>query len=352
MPIKIIRESLAGRRILLVSDIHGNFPLFRELLEKMEYQAGQDALVILGDLIEKGRENLKTLRFVMELQKKPFVYVLRGNCDQPGEDEDRLLQYLTWFKERTLFGEMAKELGVSLPQKKEELAAFQARLRDAFPKELSFLQALPHILETPDYLFAHAGLSGEALSEESPDFVLSTPLFGKLPGKAFPKLLVVGHYPTANYRENCLDNSPYYNEQRNVLSIDGGNVVKTAGELNGVILENSREGFSWTYTDSYQKIAAPCAGEAAPGIAVMWPNHQVEPISRGEEFSQCRVKASGTLVEIPNDLLFQREGNWFCLDMTNCCLAVKKGETVSLIKEYSDRLMILKDGKVGFLFKA
>ena len=55
-----------GRRILAVSDIHGNLPYLKGLLEKASFSEN-DVLVIVGDLLEKGPYSLDTLRFVMEL---------------------------------------------------------------------------------------------------------------------------------------------------------------------------------------------------------------------------------------------------------------------------------------------
>lgn len=42
-----------GQRLLVVSDIHGQRDWLERLLDKMEY-GGDDILVIIGDLVEKG----------------------------------------------------------------------------------------------------------------------------------------------------------------------------------------------------------------------------------------------------------------------------------------------------------
>ena len=54
----------AGRRIIAVSDIHGNLPFFRALMDKIALTP-EDILVLVGDILEKGQESLALLRHVM-----------------------------------------------------------------------------------------------------------------------------------------------------------------------------------------------------------------------------------------------------------------------------------------------
>ena len=70
----------SGRRIIAVSDIHGNLPFFQSLMEQIRLTP-QDILVLVGDVLEKGRESLALLRHVMELSRTYTVYYICGNCD-------------------------------------------------------------------------------------------------------------------------------------------------------------------------------------------------------------------------------------------------------------------------------
>ena len=65
----------SGRRIIAVSDIHGNLPFFRSLMEQIRLTP-QDILVLVGDVLEKGRESLALLRHVMELSQTYTVYYI------------------------------------------------------------------------------------------------------------------------------------------------------------------------------------------------------------------------------------------------------------------------------------
>lgn len=69
-----------GRRIIAVSDIHGNLPFFRALMDKIGLTP-DDSLVLLGDMLEKGRDSLALLRYLMELSKTHTLYPVCGNCD-------------------------------------------------------------------------------------------------------------------------------------------------------------------------------------------------------------------------------------------------------------------------------
>ena len=55
-----------GHRIIAVSDIHGNLPFFRALMEQIRLTP-DDILVLVGDMLEKGRYSLALLRHLMEL---------------------------------------------------------------------------------------------------------------------------------------------------------------------------------------------------------------------------------------------------------------------------------------------
>ena len=69
--------------LYLMSDVHGYFIPFLQILEKIRFEDA-DRMVILGDLVAKGPDSLGLLRFVMEHKN---ILALRGNHEQ------RLLQY-------------------------------------------------------------------------------------------------------------------------------------------------------------------------------------------------------------------------------------------------------------------
>ena len=65
-------------KTVVVGDVQGCYDEFRELLAVMEYEEGVDRLWLVGDLINRGPDNVATMDFVMSL---PDVIVVLGNHD-------------------------------------------------------------------------------------------------------------------------------------------------------------------------------------------------------------------------------------------------------------------------------
>ncbi len=111
-----------------MSDIHGNDDYLRGVLKKAGYTK-QDILVIVGDMIEKGEESLRTVRTILELQKEnPNVYAVMGNVEHfqlqmfyaEGLDACReFIGALRWRQEvwgRSFFMDILEELGLCLAE--------------------------------------------------------------------------------------------------------------------------------------------------------------------------------------------------------------------------------------------
>ena len=81
---KIIDLSLPEKcRILAVSDIHTHWQLFDRLPRKRQNMTRKiDYLVIVGDILEHGSDNIKTLEYVKALcDKSDKAILLMGNND-------------------------------------------------------------------------------------------------------------------------------------------------------------------------------------------------------------------------------------------------------------------------------
>ena len=71
-------KAAPGQRIIAVSDVHGHLNHLIQLLKKINY-SGDDILVIVGDIVDKGPDSLRTLQYVMELAKRESV-TYRGDA--------------------------------------------------------------------------------------------------------------------------------------------------------------------------------------------------------------------------------------------------------------------------------
>ena len=191
-----------GRRIIAVSDIHGNLPFFQALMGQVGLTP-DDILVLVGDMLEKGRDSLPLLRHLMELSRTHTLCPVCGNCDElvlNFFETDRMDQrffssYLPRHPESAI-RQMAREGGF---EQLEDLPRLRAGLRAAFPEEWAWLKALPTVLETEHLVFVHGGVpSLEGMEElERWRCMKNDDFLGQ--GHAFDKWVIVGHWPVTLY---------------------------------------------------------------------------------------------------------------------------------------------------------
>ena len=126
----------AGKRMLVISDIHGNLPYFEGILGKVGYCC-DDILIIDGDFLEKGLNSLGTLRRVMELTASGNTHVICGNCDgwhavfdMTPEEDDRVLEYIN-YRGKGLLWDMFLENGID-PLRLEHYTCLKELLKDRY----------------------------------------------------------------------------------------------------------------------------------------------------------------------------------------------------------------------------
>lgn len=348
-----------GRRVLAISDIHGNLPFLKGLLETAGYTP-DDILVLVGDLVEKGPDSLAVLRYVMELARRNTVYALRGNCDNLVEEFVRAdagmgaefyRHYLNVWRERCLLLQMGREAGFQA-RGPEDLPALREVVVRKFAPELAFLSAMPVILETPDYLFVHGGVPGEEGLEDldawgcmkNDDFLSQ--------GHSFRRWCVVGHWPVTLYHEKTPCSRPLLERERRIVSIDGGCVINADGQLNALVLPETPGGaFTWYGYDGLPQAEALDGQEAAADpVNIRWGRNRVEVLERGPELSRCRHLESGRVLDVLTDYLYMDRGVERCENSTDYRLPVAPGETLSVVRRVSDRALVKKDGVTGWYF--
>lgn len=65
-------------RFFLVSDIHGQYKAFDELLKQINYNSKKDRMIILGDLIDRGPDSASVVERVIEEK----ILAIRGNHEE------------------------------------------------------------------------------------------------------------------------------------------------------------------------------------------------------------------------------------------------------------------------------
>ncbi len=347
-----------GRRILVISDIHGNLPYLRGLLEKLRF-CSADQLIVNGDFLEKGAHSLETLQYIMSLVEKGNTHVICGNCDDWhlifSEDwsyraEEATMRYLVQ-KKCGLLWDMCNACKLD-PFDLESFGVAKEVLKDRFQKEFAFLEALPYAIETEHYIFTHAGmLPDKPLSQHTRKELNRCDALMKK-GWAFDKWLIVGHYPVVLYGEDRVCANPIVSREQKIISIDGGCVLKDDGQLNALIIpHNGSEDFAFEAYDPFpQRRVCRAQAEGDRSYYIRWGDSQVQVLMRGEEFSHCRHVRTGYEMDILSKYLFSDSELTDCNDCTDYILPLQPGDMVSIIEETSRGYFVKHKGTSGWYY--
>ena len=344
-----------GRRIIAVSDIHGNRPFFHALMDKIRLTP-RDILILLGDILEKGEESLALLRDLMPLSQTHTVYPICGNCDglvlrffeTDALDRRFFSSYLPRHPESTL-RQLAREGGF---EQLDDLPKLRRDLRAAFPEEWAWLRAMPTILETEHLVFVHGGVpSLEGLDGLDRWKCMKNDNFmGQ--GRSFSKWVIVGHWPVTLYNPQIPSSAPLFDWDRRIISIDGACVLKVDGQLNALMLPSEEsESFTWTAWDGLPTARALDAQQAnADSLNIRWGRSALELLEEGEELSLCRHLETGREIYILNDYLRQGPQGLWCEDSTDYCLPVSPGELLTVVRKTKRGFLCKKEGVTGWYY--
>ena len=357
---RVIRPHIQpGRRVLALSDIHGNLPFFEGVLNKAKFTP-QDVLILVGDLFEKGEDSLKLLRRIMALGDTYTVYPLCGNCDwldvvflegRPGSDEGLGQVFQTWHH-RSLILQMGEELGIR-PQGPEELPALRQAILEKLPREAEFLLTLPHILQAGRYIFVHGGVPREEDLDSLPAYgcLKNDNFMGQ--GLSFHSWVVVGHWPVTLYRTDIAVARPWIDQNRHIVSIDGGCVLKVDGQLNALVIPDiTRDEMDYVAYDGLPVVVAQDhqAPSDTPPLNIRWSDSVIEVLREEEDCCLCRHVSTGRELWILKDYIYRRrsDGLLHCEDSTDYFLPVEPGDRLALVHQSSLGNLVKKDGVTGW----
>lgn len=350
----------AERRILVISDIHGNLPYLKGLLEKAGFSE-EDVLIILGDMVEKGPQSLATLRYIMELRRRFTVYAVCGNCDDwhpvidaPASHLDEgLRDYLLgrsggWGE--GLVAQMCREAGEPLTED-TDMARLRSMLRERFKPELDFLRELPTIIDTPSYTFVHGGLPPGPMEEQEAWSCMKNDNFMNQ-GLSFDKWVIVGHWPVVLYHRDRPCANPIIDKDSRIISIDGGCVLKDDGQLNALVIpRDGSEDFGLVAYDPFPVRRVKSAQkESAKSAYIRWGDNRVRVLERGPEFSRCRHIRTGYEMDILTKYLYGQGRECDCNDSTDYVPHLSPGDEVSVVEETSRGWLVKHKGVSGWYF--
>lgn len=123
-----------------ISDIHGEYELFMRLLDKIKFSFS-DTLFVLGDMIDKGSDSVRVLKYVYN---KPNVFCVLGN------HEYDFLKYYRALMEKTRndFDKVLEKFQAYFPYDDSSLTW----------EILDWLDSLPHYVQAKEYIGVHAGV--------------------------------------------------------------------------------------------------------------------------------------------------------------------------------------------------
>ncbi|MBN2444084.1 MAG: serine/threonine protein phosphatase [Spirochaetales bacterium] len=169
----------------IIGDIHGCLGMLRRLIKKIDWQQDCDALIFLGDYIDRGEDSKGVIDFLIELSRKSdHVRFLMGN------HEGLFLDYLeNGETEAFLFNG-----GLST------LNSYRHLHKTGIPSDhISFLKSLEIMVELDDYYIVHAGLRpGVGMGEQSLDDILWIRDKFIFSEHCFGKKVIFGHTPFKN----------------------------------------------------------------------------------------------------------------------------------------------------------
>lgn len=86
-------------RTILVGDIHGCYDAFEQLLQKVCFDESKDCLILLGDLMDRGKDSCKVYHRAVALQKgmgSRFVLIRGSHEKMLLDNSSRLRDRLLW----------------------------------------------------------------------------------------------------------------------------------------------------------------------------------------------------------------------------------------------------------------
>ena len=195
----------------MTSDLHGDLKHFLKLLNLIKFDTNKDFMYVLGDVLDRGNENLKLLNHVRKYIDAGNMLLLKGNHELfaqmylQGELDAR--QWVLWGGRQTL-----TEINQLSSVQREELE--------------TFICGLPfyHIISTTDkpLLLTHSGLHADhivesdsrldveesiktAVAEDEFNFLISNDIhympWGQI--KKMDYYVVVGHVPAIRLNEDA-----------------------------------------------------------------------------------------------------------------------------------------------------
>ena len=238
----------------VMTDIHGDYQRFIEMLDEVQFSE-DDRLYLIGDVIDRGTENLEMLDFCMRYTN---VFLIKGNheyfMELTGRHPDfamdwrrfggrNTLRQLDWIseEERAMFFEYVENLPwymVLTPEEVPELERPYLLTHTGFlmPDDSMRGENVPAFC-IPDFTGKTAFDVERAVDWMSRhytwEYSISSDLYDLPETVRFDKRLLVGHIPVNS--GHAFPPIPYMLERREYMDLDCGAAYRSAGGRMGCL---------------------------------------------------------------------------------------------------------------------
>lgn len=229
-----------------MADPHGHPWPAQLLLDNAGYNPGDDQLVILGDLVDRGPDSAGMVSLARELEKKG-AKILMGN------HEALLISYLA--------GKITEEEYFQVGGDKtlhSYVTRYEDNLDECMASDIEWLSSLSFIWELKNYIFVHAGYDPSYLPGSQPtaeNYLWGAKNFLTL-DVALPKLTVFGHYQCKRLRpdrkqrvwfENnrmCISTGADHGDYLSLVELPSGIVYATSTVKGGLPMPHPEKIYS------------------------------------------------------------------------------------------------------------
>ena len=144
-------------RVIVLGDVHGCLSELQKLVCETNYKAGEDRIIVAGDLVDRGPASPEVIRYLMDIDANAVI----GNHDH------KLLRRWKHMDKMTLDSSYKNPMRPSLDQ--------EHTIGQLGAKERDWLNGLPYSIQLEEYntVIAHAGLvPGIALERQKPEAMM------------------------------------------------------------------------------------------------------------------------------------------------------------------------------------
>lgn len=235
----------------VISDIHGEYTKFRELLDMIHFSE-DDVLYVLGDVVDRGKNPIKTLLWMME---QPNVIPIAGNHEQmmmecmpllirEVKDEASIQAFINDY-DSDMFQKLyawQRNGGIATT---DELCKYDNETRKKILEYVEDFSCYEKVrVNGQKYLLIHGGLGNYDKNKDIDDYSLDELVWSRADYDTTyydDVITVSGHTPTQYIEDN--ERPGYVYRKNNHMAIDCG-AYRPDGRLAVVCLDTGEEFYS------------------------------------------------------------------------------------------------------------